>query len=589
MLIPLLATIALTLAQSAPAQVVAAAQRDQLVQVRATSPADSIRALRTARRAQETFEFVRRQYLPREAGVGSHRCDVRIGRWCVWNDDTNDRKPPPESPRIVQAREKLLAILDTVGARFPGDEWVAGQQVRYLIEAKRYADAVRVADRCSTTGSVYRCRAFGAVALHDSGDVAAADSAFSAALSAMPDSVRCRWTNISILLEDEIADRYQRANCARRRALENTYWRLTNPLYLRANDFRNEYLARVARMEMDMNSRTPLGSPNDDGFRETALRYGPDTWFVRDDPPAGSMSEPAVGGYREGGSGFNFVPDTRVFQSLADLSDDDWDFKLRTARTLYGPAYARRFEVLARPQISLFRRGDSALVVAAYDIRGDTLFSARGLEAGLFAVPIDSQLLGNVIGATSTDAPSRGILTTTAPWAPVIVSLELLDPKTHSAARERIGLRPPASNGRLGISDMVMFAPRSTDSLPHRLEDALALSLRSNHLGQSRIIGLFWETYGLYKEGESFEVSITISRIQEGWMRHAAERLHLATPFSPVKLLWSEVPDDRDGIASHSITLDLSKLVPGRYEIDLNVSPTEGTPLLAKREVTLHR
>src|SRR5205823_9207425 len=146
------------------------------------------------------------------------------------------------------------------------------------------------------------------------------------------------------------------------------FWRLTTPLYLRANDFRNEYLARIARTEMAKNSRTPMGSPRDDAFRETALRYGFDTWFVRDEPPAGSMSEAAVAGYREGGAGFNFVPASSVFASPIDLHADDWDLKLRSARTNYAPAYARRFRSLDRQQVAVFRRGDSALVVATYDI-----------------------------------------------------------------------------------------------------------------------------------------------------------------------------------------------------------------------------
>ena len=133
-----------TVVQGTAVQTVVAARRDEPAQARKAATSDSIRASRSARRAQETFEFVRRQYLPREDGVGSHHCDVRIGRWCIWNDETNHRKPPPESPHVTQARERLLGVLDTVGAHFPGDEWVAAQQVRYLIEAKRFGDAVRI-------------------------------------------------------------------------------------------------------------------------------------------------------------------------------------------------------------------------------------------------------------------------------------------------------------------------------------------------------------------------------------------------------------------------------------------------------------
>jgi len=585
MLISLLVAAALT--QGGPIQTVAAASPEAHARAQRVAP-DSLRALRSARRAQETFELVRKQYLPREGGVGSHHCDVRVGRWCVWNDETNDRKPPPENLRVTQARNKLLVLLDSTGTSFPGDEWVAAQRVRYLIEAKRYHDAVQVADRCSGSGSRYLCRAYGAVALHDSGAVSAADSAFTVALAAMPDSVRCKWTDISLLLEDEISNRYDHANCAARRRIETTFWRLTTPLFLRNNDFQDEFLARVTHSEMERDSRTPMGSASESSFRETGLRYGYDTWFVRDDPPAGSMQEAAIAGYREGGSGFNFVPGFEVFSAPAKLRQEDWDLKLRTARTLYGPSYARHFKSLTSPQIYLFRRGDSALVVATYDLRDDTLFAKQGLEAGLFVLPIDSSTLGPPQGIIETEARSRGVLTTVAPWAPVIVSLELLDRNSKAAARMRIALKP-TSSGREGISDLVMFAPKSVDSLPRRLGEALSTALHTDEIDRNTPLGLFWETYGVREEGESFAIAITIDRIRDGFMRRAAERLHLAAPFSPLMLQWKEVPDGGSGIASRSITLDLSKLEPGRYEITLSVTPLDGVPMVAKREITLRR
>ena len=585
MLITLLVAGFTGLSQSGPPQTVAAAGRDDGVGWRVASAPDSLRALRSARRAQETFEFVRRGYLPREPGVVNHRCDVRIGRWCIWNDESNDRLPPPEAPRIKQARDQLLATLDSIGTLYPGDEWVAAQEVRYLIEAKRYADAARAADRCTASGSPYRCRMFAAVAYHDSGAVVAADSAFSAALAAMPDSVRCKWTDISVLLDDDIGDRYDHADCAGRQRIATAFWRLTTPLYLRDHDFRSEFLARETHTEMQRDAQSPMGS-NDDAFRETGLRYGYDTWFVRDDPPPGSMGETPVAGYREGGSGYNFVPDWSVFRSPADLRADDWDLKARTARTLYGPAYARHIESFS-PQIALFRRGDSALIVATYDLRGDTLLGGTGLEAGLFALPVDSMAVGEPLGKVETDARISGVLMTKAPWGPAVVGLELLDTKKKAAARARIGLRPPPSEGRIGISDLVMFCPQSPDSLPHALEDALSRTSCSYERQRNTLLGLYWETYGVRAEGESFAVAITVERIKEGLMRRAAERLHLATPFSPMKLQWMEVPDRGNGIASRSVTLDFSKLEPGHYEITLQVSPPDGLPLISKRDFTL--
>ena len=584
----LLAVSFAALVQAAPTQVVAASRTD--ASLASSSRVDSVRALRAARRAQESFETTRRFNLPREYGIGSHHCDVRVGRWCVWNDDSNDRKAPPEAPRTTEARAQLLARLDTLSARIPGDEWIAAQRVRYLIEAKRFGDAVHAAERCTDAGSEYRCRAYAAVALHDSGAVTAADSAFTAALAAMPDSIRCKWADISLLIDDAIADRYHDADCAARREIETEFWRLTTPLYLRDNDFRNEFLARVTRTDMARDSRTPMGSPNEPAFRETALRYGYDTWFVRDDPPAGSMAEAPIAGYREGGSGFNFVPDYAVFMSPSTLAADDWELKLRSARTIYAPSYARRFLTLTRQQISLFRRGDSALIVAAYDVSDDTLFTRQPLEAGLFVVPVrDSMVLGAVHGNTTPNAEPRGVLTAMAPWAPVVVSLELLNVGTRSAARARIGLRPDGRSDGVGISDLVIFGPRSSDSLPRRLEDALTRSISSDHVNRNDLVGLFWETYGVGLTPEPLAVAISIEPIKAGFMRRAAERLHLATTLSPTKMEWTELSNREKGIVSRAVTLNLSQLEPGRYQIVLTVSSPHGLPLVAKREITLDR
>src|SRR5207245_11797888 len=53
---------------------------------------DSLTTLRAARRAQATFEAIRRQHLPYGSGHAGGPCDLRIGRFCYWYD--GDRKPP---------------------------------------------------------------------------------------------------------------------------------------------------------------------------------------------------------------------------------------------------------------------------------------------------------------------------------------------------------------------------------------------------------------------------------------------------------------------------------------------------------------
>jgi hypothetical protein len=49
------------------------------------------------------------------------------------------------------------------------------------------------------------------------------------------------------------------------------------------------------------------------------------------------------------------------------------------------------------------------------------------------------------------------------------------------------------------------------------------------------------------------------------------------------------MPDRGNGVASRSVTLNLSQLEPGRYEITLTVTPPDELPVIAKRQVSVDR
>src|SRR2546426_2125272 len=51
---------------------------------------------------------------------------------------------------------------------------------------------------------------------HVAGDYAGADSAYRSALRDMPRDERCRWTDVSLLLDGELARRYRRLPCDER-------------------------------------------------------------------------------------------------------------------------------------------------------------------------------------------------------------------------------------------------------------------------------------------------------------------------------------------------------------------------------------
>ena len=106
-------------------------------------------AEREARDAQRSFESYRRFQLPRIVPRGGG-CDITIGRFCYW--DNNDDTPlPAEREGVVRARERLRASLDSLAALDSTSDYIAGQSVRYALEAHDAEAAVAFLDDCDAT------------------------------------------------------------------------------------------------------------------------------------------------------------------------------------------------------------------------------------------------------------------------------------------------------------------------------------------------------------------------------------------------------------------------------------------------------
>src|SRR5215467_10746463 len=154
------------------------------------STRDSTRMLRIAHRAQGDFESLRRELLPRTVMVAAgNGCDAVVGRYCFLQQVASDA--PQEAAEVVDARARLLEILDSLGVMIPGDRWILGQRVRYLIEAARpkAADSLGVVcaaaapDRATTSW----CFALVGYTAQQYGKFARADAAFSLALDELPE------------------------------------------------------------------------------------------------------------------------------------------------------------------------------------------------------------------------------------------------------------------------------------------------------------------------------------------------------------------------------------------------------------------
>ena len=543
---------------------------------------DSLSVLKSARRAQETFEFTRRAHLPERPSGSNGALYQIIGRIRYWYEGGDEEDSAPPEPRpIREARARLLAALGDASAALPGDEWIAGQRVRYLLEDSQPSVAAQVVEQCRAVQ--WWCEALGGLVRHVTGDFAGADSVFALALADMPDDERCRWSDVSALLEGELASRYRQLDCAGRAAFERRWWWLAQPLYsLPANDRRTEHLARQTMVRIEQGRRTTFGLYWENDLRDVLLRYGWPTWWTRE-PPSSLLlqSEPSITGH-DPSPAFGFAPGVRAFDEPASTKPEDWNLDPPQARERYAPGYAKAFGYLEH-QVSVFRRADSCVVVAAYDLADDTLFADRPVTTAL-ALAADERIIA--IARDSGTAAGARALTASAPCEPLVLSLEATAPRERHAARARYGITRPRPDGHPALSDLLLFDP--PDSLPTTLEGVLPRALGSTRLVAARTLGVFWELYGVDPEQGAVAVSLTVTRQGGGWLRRAAESVGLASPRRDVQLQWEEVPEVPK-VTPRALAVDASGLAPGRYVIQVSVTPASGKTLTARREIVIGR
>ena len=203
-------------------------------------------AKRSAERATRSFEQRRLRLLPDVPSSVGGSGDIIIGRYRYAAGEADDLTPPPaEPPEIVGLRQSLLRTLDSALRNAPTDPWIRSRVVWYAIEGGDTARAASAARGCQDDELPWWCDALLGLALHVSHDFLGAERAFDRALSAMPDSTRCRWTDVSILLDGDAERLIERRPCEDRAALNARLWWLSDPFHsVEGNELRREHLAR---------------------------------------------------------------------------------------------------------------------------------------------------------------------------------------------------------------------------------------------------------------------------------------------------------------------------------------------------------
>ena len=534
---------------------------------------DSARTLSRVRDAQASFERVRRYALP--PGLGSDgRCDVRLGRYCWWYDGQTPTFPP-ERPSVRERRLELLARLDSIALRLPGDDWIAAMRVHYRIDARDFAGADSAASSCRA--SAWWCAALVGYASHVNGAELRADSAFTVAIGAMDSAAACAWRSVAPLLAGGDRDRYEKLSCAERTALEPRFWLLSAAmLSAPGNEWRNEYNARRVVSWIASRSATPHALAWGDDAEELVLRYGwPIAWSrIRSNPMM--QDDGGIIGHDPSPS-FVFTPRDWLADTTSAVNNDAWSFDDSRGESRFAPRQVRRVAASAA-QFARFRRGDSTLVVAAYAARDDSL---RSPATTLAAASFDGR-----ITVSAADSTVRGRARVTMDGRPLMAGTDTHDSSTHTLLRTRAVFAAQVDSGNaLTLSDLLVFRPG--ESPAETLDSALVRAVAGDTVTRTAPIGLFWESYGLPSVSDTVDVSVSVERVDHGWIRSARQRLGLTPVDTPIRIKWTDPRAATSAAAGHSISLSLDNLDAGRYRITLALKPLNGRPALSAREIEL--
>jgi hypothetical protein len=530
---------------------------------------------------QARFERLRRRRLPATlAGTGG-RCDHRIGRICEWahDDDALIERLGDEDERTTQARERLRGALSEAARRFPGDPWIAGQRLRYAIDAGSAQEAVAVAHQCRAKPSW--CMGLRAFAAHAAGRYVEADSRYADMLAQLPDTARCAWTDLTLLLERDLRARYGPLSCADRDSVNAILWQVADPLYLvPGNERRTEHYARFLWHLLLQGTETPYALRWGDDFREVLIRYGRhDRWAHV--TGGGLTSQPRIVGLQRH-SGEPFLPRVPLLDEGMVLPPHGDPGVRRWARERYAPDYAREWRRLPH-QLAVFRGRSGWVLVAAVSIPrqpGETA-NAQSIDAAL-AVPRAGA--APLVADTTLSPEHAARLVLRRAELPAVVSVEALDRRDSVAYRSRRWVDAPAV-GSFALSDILLV--EHGDSPPSSLDDAAARARPTTTYAPGEPIHLYWEAYAADTVPP---VAVTITVVQRGRsvFRRAAEWLGLMDPRGPaLRLSWERGGQPRGRRWPGAVTVSLPTDVRGGVTVRLEIVRADGTVARTTRDIVV--
>ena len=440
---------------------------------------------------------------------------------------------------------------------------------RHLRDQQGFGRILRgqAAHECQVGG--WWCDILAGFSLHLLGEYAQADSVYAHAISQMLPRDQCEWRSIELLIDEDARQQYRRYPCgdSQRTAFENEAWFLARTLYsMRGNDSHTEHYARMtmALMLKDAPSAHQFGF--DDDERELLLRFGwPRAWGSEGtDRRTGQVL--IVG--MEPVPAYRYIPPGFVLNNPPLSDSANWRLQLPPVIGRYAPPYAVHLKPLEH-QKAMFKRGDSALVILAYDSRATKEIGGSNIDAALVIAAGDKPRGWT---AVRRDAPPVGVLIAKAPWGPLLMSAEVTAAEKHTVARARYGVQPPYAIGtRVTLSDLLFYKPYG--AFPITAEEAAPYAHPTERLRSDDKLGVYWESYGTDPSGEKMEVSLTVvQEVEEsGFLRRQAKALRLVRTATPVSVSVTDISARGATVSPRALELDISTLKKGAYIVQLEI------------------
>jgi hypothetical protein len=237
-------------------------------------------------------------------------------------------------------------------------------------------------------------------------------------------------------------------------------------------------------------------------------------------------------------------------------------------------------------QQGLFRRGDTALVVLAYDVSREARMSGSRLDGALVLTPGGEPRPNTTV---ASNVPRKGTLTVRAPWGPLLMSAEIAAADSSVLARARYGIRPPFAQGaRVSLSDLLFYTPYG--EFPTTVEEALPHALATQRVRSSQPLGVFWEAYNTNPAGERMTISLTVVPETEestGVLQRGARALRLARGSSPVSITVEDVSARGSARSARAVQLDISTLRRGDYLVQLEITVAGQYTIRADRRIVV--